>query len=178
MTRPNIGVGNSWFGQSDTSPTMNLANLYPHKQVLFRNSRHKISLQSSCSRNKQPIEAIIQGLVSLLKATLAQLTDPSRALLQAELHGTERLPRAKPSLVVLEALDLIAKMRLLLEPRQLILAALLIITPWVYFEAYSAPSLVQTRARQDVGYMSTKLLFTAAELNTPDILRCGAKTLP
>ncbi|KAL1856872.1 hypothetical protein Daus18300_010635 [Diaporthe australafricana] len=73
------------------------------------------------------MESSLQDLVNLLQATSANLKGPD---------------------------ELLAEIRLLLEPRQLILAD--------HF----------------MGYMNTKALVTAVELGIPDILRSGAKTLP
>ncbi|KAI0176006.1 S-adenosyl-L-methionine-dependent methyltransferase [Hypoxylon sp. FL1284] len=100
------------------------------------------------------MEQIIHDLISQLKATSVHLTGPDGALLLRELHNTENLPSPMLSGLASEALDLLAELRLLLEPGQLVLAD--------HF----------------MGYMSTKALVAAVELNVPDILRCGAKRLP
>lgn len=68
------------------------------------------------------MEKSLQDLVHLLQATSANLRGPDGVLLQAELHDTEKLPNPKLSLLASEALELLTEIRLLLEPRQLILA--------------------------------------------------------
>ncbi|KAI0886474.1 S-adenosyl-L-methionine-dependent methyltransferase [Annulohypoxylon maeteangense] len=100
------------------------------------------------------METTIQNLIDPLRAASAHLAGPDGAELLAELHDTEKLPDPKLSRLVSEALDLLAEVRLLLEPRQLILAD--------HF----------------MGYMNTKALCAAVELNIPDILRSSPKTLP
>lgn len=72
--------------------------------------------------NGQIMEKSLQDLVTLLQATSVNLKGPDGVLLQAELHDTERLPNPKLSLLASEALELLTEIRLLLVPRQLILA--------------------------------------------------------
>ncbi|RYP04561.1 hypothetical protein DL764_004369 [Monosporascus ibericus] len=100
------------------------------------------------------MDKTLQGLIDTLKSTLLDLrSDADGGSLQAALHDTEKLPDQKLYLLASEALDLLSEVRLVLEPSQLVLAD--------HF----------------FGYMSTKALCAAVELNIPDMLASGPMTL-
>ncbi|KAK5636793.1 hypothetical protein RRF57_012506 [Xylaria bambusicola] len=120
------------------------------KHVLDRNtySRYTTALLSPTAT----MEGILRALIQSLKEVSLSFKAPNGISLQAELHDTERLPNIKLFPLVSEAMNLLAEIRLIIEPRQMILAD--------HFMAY----------------MNTKALCAAIELNIPDILRDGAKT--
>lgn len=68
------------------------------------------------------MESVLQDLIDSLKSTSEQLNQQTCPTLQETLHNTEKLPDEKVSRLASEALDLLSELRLLLEPRQLILA--------------------------------------------------------
>ncbi|KAI1435781.1 S-adenosyl-L-methionine-dependent methyltransferase [Xylaria sp. CBS 124048] len=100
------------------------------------------------------MESILQQLVYSLKSTSQRLSGDLNQSLNAALHDDSKLPDRKASLLAAEALDLLSEIRLLLEPGHLVLAD--------HF----------------LGYMSTKALCAAVELDIPDILQPGPLTLP
>ncbi|KAF1950197.1 S-adenosyl-L-methionine-dependent methyltransferase [Byssothecium circinans] len=99
------------------------------------------------------MEAVLEGLVASLEQVLSHLNGDAKASLQTSLHDTSKLPNKEISSLSYEALDLLSRVRLLLEPPHLILAD--------HF----------------LGYMNTKALCAAVELHVPDILQSGPRTL-
>ncbi|OTB04090.1 hypothetical protein M426DRAFT_321185 [Hypoxylon sp. CI-4A] len=99
------------------------------------------------------MEPILLDLIDSLKTASLRLNGDAKQTLQTTLHNTEKLPDRKLSLLASETLDLLSEVRQLLEPGHLILAD--------HF----------------LGYMDTKALCTAVEMDIPDILYSGPKTL-
>ncbi|KAF2014420.1 putative O-methyltransferase [Aaosphaeria arxii CBS 175.79] len=92
-------------------------------------------------------DIILQKLIVDLKSALQGLR--SDITLQKALHNENALPDKALSGLSSEALDLLSEARLELEPSQMVLAD--------HF----------------MGYMSTKALCAAVDLNLPDIMRAG-----
>ncbi|KAF2179237.1 putative O-methyltransferase [Zopfia rhizophila CBS 207.26] len=99
------------------------------------------------------MEYILEDLIASLKSASTHLHGSAKLLLQSALHDTHNLPDQKTEKLASQALDLLSEVRLLLEPGHLVLAD--------HF----------------LGYQNTKSLVAAVELNIPDILRDGPKSL-
>ncbi|KAI0455778.1 S-adenosyl-L-methionine-dependent methyltransferase [Xylaria acuta] len=100
------------------------------------------------------MESVLQHLIDSLKSASHRLNGDLNQALNAALHDDTKLPDRKTCLLAAQALDLLSEIRLLLEPGHLILAD--------HF----------------MGYMNSKALYAAVDLNVPDTLRPGPKTLP
>ncbi|KAF2471774.1 S-adenosyl-L-methionine-dependent methyltransferase [Lindgomyces ingoldianus] len=99
------------------------------------------------------MEAILEDLIASLRTVSKQLQTDAKPLLQESLHDTDKLPDFRTSALASEAVDLLSELRLLLEPGHAVLAD--------HF----------------LGYTNTKCLVAAVDLNIPDALRSGPKTL-
>ncbi|KAJ4357161.1 uncharacterized protein N0V89_001736 [Didymosphaeria variabile] len=100
------------------------------------------------------MESLLHELNASLESAVRRLNGDEKLALQESLHNTEALPNKTTLALAGQTLDLVAEVQHLLEPGHLILA-----------DHY-------------LGYMSTKALCAAVELNIPDILRQEPKTLP
>ncbi|KAH8160893.1 hypothetical protein CIB48_g7358 [Xylaria polymorpha] len=100
------------------------------------------------------MDSVLQHLIDSLKSASHRLRGDLNQSLNATLHDDTKLPDRKTSLLAAQALDLLSELRLLLEPGHLILAD--------HF----------------MGYMNAKALCAVVELNVPDTLRSGPKTVP
>ncbi|KAL1604779.1 hypothetical protein SLS60_004319 [Paraconiothyrium brasiliense] len=99
------------------------------------------------------IEETLVTLISSLESASFQLKTHANPTLEDALHSTEKLPDAAVSQLASKALDLLSEVQLMLEPGQLVLAD--------HF----------------MGYMNTKALVAAIDLNIPDILAHGPKAV-
>jgi hypothetical protein len=68
------------------------------------------------------MESTLRGLVASLRATSAQLSALENPTLQDALHNPDSLPDQDMHQLAAETLDLLEEVRLLLEPRPMILA--------------------------------------------------------
>ncbi|KAI0402333.1 S-adenosyl-L-methionine-dependent methyltransferase [Xylaria palmicola] len=98
------------------------------------------------------MEPVLQHLVKSLQEAKSQLND-LKGPLAAALHKTDDLPDRRLSSLASEALDLLSDIKIFLEPSQVVLAD--------HF----------------FGYKNTKALCAAVELNIPDVLHGGPRTV-
>lgn len=97
------------------------------------------------------MEAVLSNLIVSLKSASQQLNGQTNPTLQEVLHNTENLPDQNASRLALETLDLLSELRLLLEPRQLILADHFM-GDYVFFDTKSIVSADSSRLH---GYQSS-----------------------
>ncbi|POS75431.1 hypothetical protein DHEL01_v206173 [Diaporthe helianthi] len=107
----------------------------------------------STEEHRRAMESVLRSLASALELAMGQLDGDFKASLDTALHNTEELPDKILYSAASEVLDLLSKVRLLLEPAHLILAD--------HF----------------LGYTNTKALCTAVELKVADQLESGPKTV-
>ncbi|KAH8585423.1 S-adenosyl-L-methionine-dependent methyltransferase, partial [Bisporella sp. PMI_857] len=98
-------------------------------------------------------------LIDSLQSTLKVLKGPAKDQLLATLHDHDKLPDKRLADLASTAIDLLHETEQILEPGSLVLADHFLGILYI-------------------GYLNSKCLTAAVELNIPDILRHGPKTLP
>ncbi|RMZ66208.1 O-methyltransferase family 2 [Pyrenophora seminiperda CCB06] len=97
--------------------------------------------------------SVLHDLITSLRSVSSKFNGETKSELNELLHNTEKLPDKQIWLLASEALGLLTEVQAALEPGHHVLAD--------HF----------------LGYVRTKALCAAVELNIPDILECGPKSL-
>ncbi|OTA66127.1 S-adenosyl-L-methionine-dependent methyltransferase [Hypoxylon sp. EC38] len=99
------------------------------------------------------LDLVLENLSSSVRLALMYMEGPLKDTIQSRLHNEDKLPDAKCSSLAANAIDLLHRAQLILEPRSTILAD--------HF----------------LGYVNSKCLNAAVERGIPDVLATGPMTL-
>jgi hypothetical protein len=119
--------------------------------------------------SKVSLESTLTNLIDSLESTLQVLKQDAQAELKDTLHNHDRIPDKNIARIASKAVNLLHETEQLLEPGSLVLAD-------HFLGISSFPGEIH-RIHQPSGFLSSKCLNAAVELNIPDILRNGPKLL-